>query len=337
MKKLTILIITLFICFSTIGQTSKSIIITEASKTVPTGKKWVLEVGKTTRVQVSYGVLNSGTLCNALFLSSPNMISSLYHGNIYNAEGYIIIFKDYEKVPYTNDYTYDLEIISISDKNLSVNDFRNKLPEEVGVNRIEFKAGESVFVGNCLVSIELMEVNMTQSELLEVKKIHKSKLSNFQIPGKGSRPASDTLRKLMRTSRSVYDSISKTLSGPSVHDSNLSEIVFSSPSVLYFQSDKGWGVDDASVWKLILNVDEFTLQNSNGINKIYYVLKIEKDEGMKMQKFTLGDSEKNITHNLLISWDYGSNQYSLLLNSTDDTEEYQFQEVQSTNKKYQNN
>ena len=64
MKKITIFFLAIFVCFSAIGQTSKNVIITKSPKTVPTGKKWILEAGQTTRVQVSYGVLNSGSLCN---------------------------------------------------------------------------------------------------------------------------------------------------------------------------------------------------------------------------------------------------------------------------------
>ena len=56
-----------------------------------------------------------------------------------------------------------------------------------------------------------------------------------------------------------------------------------------------------------------------------------------MQKFVLGNSDNEVTHNLLISWSNSSNQYSLLLSSTDNTEEYQFQEVQSSDKQFQNN
>ena len=63
MKSLIILIFTFLICFSANGQTNKVIIVTKSPKTVPAGKKWILEAGKTTRVQVNYGVLNSGSFC----------------------------------------------------------------------------------------------------------------------------------------------------------------------------------------------------------------------------------------------------------------------------------
>jgi len=323
MKKYYALFFAIFVCFSAIGQTSKNIIVTKTPKTVPAGKKWILEAGKTTRVQVSYGVLNSGSLCNALFLSSPCMVSNVNRGNIFNAESYMLIFKDPEKVPYTNDYTYDLTVISIVDKDFSVYDLQEKSPEEVGVKKIEFKAGESVFVGNCLESIELKEINMTQAELLEVKKkedvinnANQLKLLNFNIPVNPQKYVEPGTK-------------------PEMHDSKLKSVVFSSSGVLHKRPGKGYALDDVSIWTMSLTADNFTLQSSNGIDKSYTLIKIEYDEQMRMQKFVLGNSENEITHNLLISWSNSSNQYSLLLSSTDNTEEYQFQEVQSTDKQFQ--
>jgi|ERR1035437_1654302 hypothetical protein len=321
MKSLTICILTFLICITSIGQINKPIIVTKSPKIVPTGKKWILQSGIKTRVQVSYGVLNSGSFCNAIFRSTPRIISSVNRGNTFNAESYVLIFQEPEKVPYTNDYTYDLIIISIADKNFSIDDLQQKSPDEVGTNKIEFKGGESVFVGNCLESIELQEINMTQTELLEIKKkndeINKANqliLSNFNIPVNPEK---------------YVESGTK----PEIHDSKLKSIIFSSSAVIFKRPSKVPALDDVSTWTLTLSADKFTLQSSNGIDKKYTVIKIEYDEQMKMQKFTLGNSDKEITHNLLISW--SNNRYTLILNSTDNTEEYQFQEVQSTDKQYQ--
>lgn len=323
MKKITIFFFAIFVSFSAIGQTSKNVIITKSPKTVPTGKKWILEAGQITRIQVSYGVLNSGSLCNAFFLSSPRMVSNINRGSIFNAESFMLIFKDPEKVQYTNDYTYDLTIISIADKDFSVYDLQDKKPEEVGMKRIEFKAGESVFVGNCLESIELKEINMTQAELLEIKKkedeiykINQEKLVNFQIP----------FNPVKYIGPSTI---------PEMYDSKLKSIVFSSSAVLHKRPGKDYAIDDVSTWTLSLTADEFNLSNSNGIDKTYTVIKIEYDAQSRMQKFVLGNSNKEITHNLLIAWSSRNNQYSLILRSTDNTEEYQFQEVQSSEKQFQ--
>lgn len=168
MKKL-IFFLTILICFSAIGQTNKSVIVTKSPETVPNGKKWVLEAGRKTRVELSYGVLNSGSLCNALFFSRPRMISHISSGDVSNSGEYLLLFEKPEEVPYTNKYTCDLTIVSIIHRD-NILKLQYKHYDVIGVNKIEFKAGESVFVGNCLVNIELQEINMTKEELLEVKK-----------------------------------------------------------------------------------------------------------------------------------------------------------------------
>jgi hypothetical protein len=323
MRTIQIFFFLFFIIFFSNAQNTKTIIITKSPKIVPANKKWVLEAGKVTRVQVSYGVLSSGSLCNALFLSNPNMISTVYHGDIFNAEGYMLFFKDPEEVPYTNSYTFDFTVQSIVDKNFSINDLNNKSAEEVGFKLLEVKAGESVFVGNCLVSIEFKEINMTQTEISEIKrnedaitKANLLKLQNFNIP--------------INPEKYVEPGIK-----PVNHDFKLKSIIFSSSSVLHKRPGKGYAVDDVSIWTMTLNIEEFSLQSSNGIDKIYKVIKIEYDDKMKMQQFTLGNSDNEITHILQISWLNSANEYTLLLSSIDNNEEYQFQNVQSTDKQYQ--
>lgn len=323
MKTLSIFFLVIFVCFTAIGQSNKAVIITKSSKTVPSGKKWVLEAGQTIRVQVSTNVLNSGSLCNALFLSNPRIVSNVNSGNFLNAESYFLIFKEPEIVPYTNNYTYDLTLMSIADKDFSFNDFQDQKPDELGLKRIEFKAGENVFVGNCLESIELKEIDMTQAELLDLKNMedevteaNQQKLSNFQIPVNPEKYVEPGTK-------------------PEIHDSNLKSIEFSSSTVLYKQSGKSYTLDNVSLWTLSLTTHDFNLSNSNGIEKVYTVVEIEYDIKMRMQKFSLGNTYGDITHILLISWSNRNNQYSLILNSTDNTEIYQFQEVQSSNKQFQ--
>src|SRR5436189_4956331 len=109
-------------------------------------------------------------MCNALFLSNPRIIMNINCGNINHSEPFSVVFKNVEKIPYTNNYTYDLIPVSFVDKDFSVSDFKYKSPEEVGVRKLFFKSGESVFVANCLESIEMIEVNMTSQELADEKK-----------------------------------------------------------------------------------------------------------------------------------------------------------------------
>uniref|UniRef100_UPI00404901E5 hypothetical protein n=1 Tax=Fulvivirga sp. TaxID=1931237 RepID=UPI00404901E5 len=323
MKKIVIIFLAVFIGYSANGQFNDNIIITKLPKTVPVGKKWIIEAGQTTIIEANYGVLNSGSLCNALFLSSPQMLSNINIGGLSESESYILIFKDLEKVPYTNDHTYKLTIISIMDKNFQPEDLQYKKPEDVGKKRIEFKTGESVFVGSCLESIQLKETNISTAESLDLKKKEdeiykeiKDKHSNFQIP----------------VNQEKYI---KPGTIPEIYDSKLKSIVFSSLAVLFKQPGKNYALDNVSSWTLSLTADKFNLTNSNGIDKTYTVLKIEYDEQMGMQKFILGNSQKEKTHVLLISYSNSSNQYSLILSSNDKTESFQFQEVQSTDKQFQ--
>lgn len=168
MKKI-IFLLTFFIYLHSTGQIDKTITVTETPKTVPNGKKWVLEASRKTRVELSYGILNSGSLCNALFFSRPRMISHISSGDISNSGEYLLLFEKPEEVPYANKYTCDLTIISIVHRD-NILKLQYRPYDTVGVKRIEFKAGESVFVGNCLVNIELQEIPMTKEELLEVEK-----------------------------------------------------------------------------------------------------------------------------------------------------------------------
>jgi len=307
---------------STYGQKDKTIIVTTTPKTVPIGKKWILEAGKTTRVQLSYSVLNSGSACNALFKSVPRMITGLSCGTRNKSENHLLFINKVEKVPYTNDYTYDLSIFSIAKKDFSFYDLETKSPDEVGTKRIEFIEGESVFVCMCLESIELQEINMTQSEIQEVNKNEKEinkanqlKLSTFNIPVNPHKYVEPGTK-------------------PEIHDANLKRIVFSSESVSSKQSDKGLTFDDEASWTISLSADNFRLQSLTGIDKHYNVIKIEYDELLKMQKFILGNSRIEITHYLLVSWSNLFKQYFLILQSTDNSEEFQFQEVQSIDKQY---
>lgn len=116
MKKLVIIHLLLAFCSISFGQ-GKQIIITKRPKEVPVGKVWKVERGKETKIQVHKGTLNSGTLCNAMFLSRPGIVFNINKGDYYNPESFSIIFQSFEKVPYTNEYTYSLIPTSIVDKN----------------------------------------------------------------------------------------------------------------------------------------------------------------------------------------------------------------------------
>ena len=64
--------------------TKPKIIITQRPQTVPMGKRWVLLAGEKTTIEISDGTLNSGTFCNAMFLSNPHMIFNINKGDYSN-------------------------------------------------------------------------------------------------------------------------------------------------------------------------------------------------------------------------------------------------------------
>src|SRR5258708_33724522 len=103
MEKTFLFILIAFASFANAQTTGKKIIITQIPMTVPVGKVWKIQRNIPTIVQISDGTLNDGSLCNALFLSRPGIIFNINSGDYYNAVSYGIIFKDFEKVQYTND------------------------------------------------------------------------------------------------------------------------------------------------------------------------------------------------------------------------------------------
>lgn len=148
--------------------TREKIIVTQRPQTVPAGKRWVLISGEKTKVQISEGALTSGTLCNAMFLSNPQITFNINKGDYRNPETFGIIFKDLSKVPYGNDYTYYITPISIIDKDFSLSDLHDRSPETAGRREIDFDEGESVYLTNCLISIELIEIDLIKKKPAQV-------------------------------------------------------------------------------------------------------------------------------------------------------------------------
>ena len=118
-----------------------------------------------------------------------------------------------------------------------------------------------------------------------------------------------------------------------LHDSQLKKIVFQSTEVLIKKQDGRFALDTAN-WNLTLDSKKVTLKSTGGFYNTYSVLGFAYNEQMSSQKFRLGDEGGNIVSDLLISWSEGSKHYTLMLLSTNSSEEYQFQEVQAINKFY---
>lgn len=323
MKVFLVLVVSIFFVATTFGQksNSKQIIVTKYLKKVPTGKKWTVSVGTPTRIQISNGVLKSGTFCNAMFLSNPKMVFNINLGDIYKSEGFSIVFKHPKKVPYTNDYTYDITPISFVDKIFSLSDFQYITPEEVGSKKLTFKAGETVFVSNCLESIEMTETNLTTQELLEentkVKeeiKTNADKAKNFSIP-----ITSDLRRPSIK---------------PLLKDSLFDYAIFESPAVIFKKRNQRGGVDEVHRWTITLTQNKLELRTS-GINETYTVLSAKYDHQLGYQEFQLADENGKFSHVLDLAYNTDLKAYSVLFNSNDFKDEYQFQVVTLKEIKYQ--
>lgn len=294
----------------------KKIIITNYPKTVPQGKIWKLERDNKIIVQISEGSLVSGTFCSAMFFSNPGMIFNINKGDYNASESFGIVFKTYEKIPYTNNVTFSLIPISFVDKTFSLNELEQKGAENIGEKELIFKAGESVFVGNCLQTIELMEYNMSKQDIAiqaernkSIEKERKRLLANFKIP--------------IDPEHSVMPGFK-----PELKDSLLDHINFSSKGIFYREPGKKFSSDDVSAFIIKLTVANLLITSNNGIYKKYRVLNIKYDSEMRMQVFELGDDNSNHTHDLAISWSNTSKQYSIVLTAVNNSEEYQFQNTQ---------
>jgi len=150
------------------GQT---VILGNYPKTVPQGKKWILPTGKEILIEVTSGTLRSGNMCNALILSNPKIVKGIVEGDYGRPnEAYAILFKELDKVAYTNNYTYSILPVSIVGSKFSLYDLQYKNIEDVGSKQIVFYPGQKVYAGECLQSLQLLEVNLTAKELADIKK-----------------------------------------------------------------------------------------------------------------------------------------------------------------------
>ena len=149
-----------------IGQSNriKTVLITKSSVIVPEGKRWSLVADIPTRIQISNGSLQSGTMCNANLLSSPNIITSINKGSRFNPELFGIIFKQLDKIPYTNQNTFEITPIFFTGRNFSIYDLQRQKIEDSEKKSVEFLEGDTLYVGNCLESIEMIETSLTKKE-----------------------------------------------------------------------------------------------------------------------------------------------------------------------------
>ena len=310
MNKIVLTQVMLIVVLMALGQTGKTIIITQKPQTVPTGKKWILEAGKPTKIQVSSGVFASGSKCNALFLSNHKMIFGLSKGENSPLESWGMILKKPEKVPYANDYTYYITPVSFVDESFSVSEFQQKTPEQIGSKRVIFYAGESVSVNNCLQSIELIESNMDVNDIQKAN----SKINYFDIP--------------------AHEKKAETR----LHDEGLKQIVFECSTVIHnnkrsigglIQGANGLSQDDT--WVITLSAQKLNLISAKGIKFDFTVSELDYNDTIREERFLLSlHPGQPPLYEIFLCWN--SNQYLLSLNSLDWLETFTFSNVRVNSK-----
>ena len=335
-------VILITISFVSFGQ--RNIVLSSYPKKVPDGKKWILSTNKETLIEVDYGVLKDGSLCNALFLSSPGVIHGVLEGDYGNPnEGYTILFDSPNKVPYTNEYTYSIIPKAIVSIPFDLNELRTKPVDKVGEKQITFYAGEKVYVGGCISSLQLTEANLNTEDFQKIslkKKREEEKITKQEqaIIDKQNYVKNNKIEAFNIVINSGKDAPLDT--APKNNDENLHQIKFKSTKMIYndelnqflkiaydkdyfnftYKSTAHWIISLSSgqfEYSMFLN-GQLVHSSMRDFNKTELKCKIiscKYDEKSLSSKFELSDDNQNITHELFVSWVLPSEEYSLVLKS----------------------
>ncbi len=283
-----ILLILIFICFLTYGQ-DKTNIISSIPKKVPIGKKWIIKKNLPILIEVHEGTLEFGSICNAYLNTTPKLIFAINKGDYYNFESFGIIFNEIEEIEFNNNLIYKITPIGFINENFNFHNIYKINLDSLEINQLVFNQNEKVYVNNCLISIIIPEFEM---DIKEIEKINK--LKNQEEISKNNH-----INHLKTNFKIPINSDIKQLD---YKDINLTQINFKTNKVFYQLPGERSAIDFESNWELSLNINNFKVVCSNGINKTYNIIDIKYNEQLKMQEFHLGDINSNHTHNLYISW-----------------------------------
>lgn len=157
MKSALNFIMIFFFSCNVLGQ--QLIVLTQRPQTVPANKKWVLSYKRSCMIELGEGALYDGNLCNAMINSSPAMVATILVGDFLRPDSsYGIIIKSIEKVPFTNDVTFKITPIWFKATAFMQDETYER-------KELTFYPGQTVHTWDCLNSIELVEVNLTQREM----------------------------------------------------------------------------------------------------------------------------------------------------------------------------
>ena len=195
---ITYLLIVGLVSFADKGYSQSLITIGQTPKQVPQGKKWVLATNQKILMEVTDGSLITGNLCNARLLSNPNIVTAILEGEYGRPNSvYGLLSKGLEKTPYTNANTYSIIPLSVVDNDFSLSTLKETPPENAGKKEAVFMPGQKVYVSGCLVSIQLIEANLSQSELQIVNQ--KRKEQEIKEKSLEYKPVGNRLLNILRS------------------------------------------------------------------------------------------------------------------------------------------
>ena len=145
MKRIAFLIILNYSSYWLLGQTQK-IILTQIPQQVPENKVWQLKGGQEILCELSFLFTDdNSSLCATALRLSPAILSGIAEGNRPNIKVTKLLLSSWKKEPYTNDYTYKIQIASNS--------------------KLILLPGSKVFLTGCIQSLTVYESNVTSKEL----------------------------------------------------------------------------------------------------------------------------------------------------------------------------
>lgn len=166
------IISTILLLISTVAFGQKNIILTKYPQKVPNGKKWVLPLNKALLIEVNEGTLVSGTLCSAKFLTRNPSISAVIEGQYGRPNKvYGISFRDLSKVAYANGVTFSITPVSFS--SYDYNSSQDGVTQSK--QNIVFYGGQSVYITECLESLQAFEYTLSANEIAQINQKEKKK------------------------------------------------------------------------------------------------------------------------------------------------------------------
>ena len=172
MKISLLLLVSQLLLISTSTSQTTIILNNNFSYTVPIGQKWIIKNNTNTLIEVSEGVLNSGSMCNARFLSKPHQLDLIEVKDENNIANYLSLqFSNFERPIGSNLYTYQVYIDKIEI-------VKGKNTGKIFQGDYEIYQGQKIRVLGCINKIEVIETPLSE---VDKARINKEYLKNKKL------------------------------------------------------------------------------------------------------------------------------------------------------------